>query len=281
MKIRIMTDSTCDLGSEYLSKHDVTVIPLMVNLAGRDYLDDGVAITPDRIFSAVAQGSELPKTSAINTEAYRRIFNDALKTCDAIVHFAISSEFSSCHANAVLASKGKPVYCVDSRNLSAGIGVLVAEAVDMVESGCEDPRAIADHCAAMVDKVDCSFILNRLDYLHKGGRCSAVAVLGANMLHLKPCIEVVGGKMIVGRKYRGSYDRCARQYAADRMRDAELLDPGRLFIVHTGLSDDQVAAIRAEVERHMAFEEVYELRAGSTISCHCGEATMGLIYRRK
>ena len=281
MKIRIMTDSTCDLNPGYVKAHDVTVIPLTVNLDGKSYADDGVAITPDHIFEAVAGGSELPKTSAINVEDYRTHFNKALKTCDAVVHFAISAEFSSCHANAVAAAKGLPVYCVDSRNLSSGIGLLVAEAVDMVEAGCEDPRAVVEHCMALIDKVDCSFIINRLDYLYKGGRCSMVAVLGANMLHLKPCIEVVDGRMIVGRKFRGSYDRCVKQYVEDRLHDPDALSGRRICIVHTGLSGQQIAAIRALVESRGHFDEIWEIRAGSTISCHCGENTFGLIGLRK
>lgn len=281
MKIQIMTDSTCDLDRAYIEAHKVTVIPLTVNLDGRAYSDNGLDITPDHIFDAVAHGSDLPKTSAINVEDYRRAFTRALKTCDAIVHFAISAEFSSCHANAVLASEGLPVYCVDSRNLSSGIGMLVCEAVDMVESGCADPAAIVEHCKSIIDRVDCSFIINRLDYLHKGGRCSMVAMLGANMLHLKPCIEVVDGRMIVGRKFRGSYDRCVKQYVEDRLHDPDALDAKRVFIVHTGLNADQVAIIRKIVDSCKQFEDVHELRAGSTISCHCGENTMGLIYMKK
>ena len=280
MKIKIMADSTCDLSPEYIAKHDIQMIPLQVNLNGHDYVD-GVDITPDDIFRAVAGGADLPKTSAINVEDYHKTFSEALKSCDAIVHFAISSEFSSCHANAVLASEGLPVYCVDSRNLSTGIAMLVCEAVEMVESGCEDAAAVAEHCKALIDKVDCSFIINRLDYLHKGGRCSMVAMLGANMLHLKPCIEVVDGKMIVGRKFRGSYDRCVKQYIEDRLHDPDALDAKRVFITHTGLSDDQIDIIRRIVESHKQFEDVREVRAGSTISCHCGENTMGLICMRK
>lgn len=281
MKIRIMTDSTCDLSPAYVRDHHVTVIPLTVNLDGKAYADDGVEITPDHIFATVAGGADLPKTSAVNVEDYKSIFTEALKTCDAIVHFAISAEFSSCHANALLASEGLPVYCVDSRNLSSGIGLLVAEAVEMVEAGCGDPEAIVERCKALTGKVDCSFILNRLDYLHKGGRCSMVAMLGANMLHLKPCIEVVDGGMIVGRKFRGSYDRCVKQYVEDRLRDPDALDARRAVIVHTNLSPDQIAAVRAVVESRKRFDEIFEVRAGSTICSHCGEDTMGLILMRK
>ena len=281
MNIRIMTDSTCDFDQAYLREHNVTVLPLTVNLGGNAYTDDGAEITPDDIFAHVANGGDLPKTSAINTEDFRQAFTEALKSCDAIIYFAIGAEFSSCYANAVVASKGLPVYCVDSRNLCCSIGLLIAEAVDMLEAGCDDPQAIVDHCTAMTDKVDGSFILNRLDYLYKGGRCSMVSMLGANMLNLKPCIEVVDGRMIVGRKFRGSYDRCVKQYIEDRMHDPDTISGKRICIVSTGLKPEQLDAIRSMVESRKHFDQVFVMRAGSTISCHCGENTMGIFFCRE
>ena len=170
MKISILTDSTCDLSSDFIQRRGITVLPLTVNLEGRAYLDDGVDITPDDIFRAVDDGADLPKTAAVNVAGYRDAFEAALKDCDAVIHFAIGAEFSSCHANAVLAAEDLPVYCVDTRNLSCGMGLLVAEASDLLADGWDDPAALADHCRAAADRVDCSFILDRLDYLHKGGR---------------------------------------------------------------------------------------------------------------
>lgn len=279
MNIRIMADSTCDLSPEYIAQHGVRVIPLQVNIDGTDYVD-GVDITPDDIFRKVAAGSALPKTSAINVEDYRRTFTEALKTCDAIIHFAISAEFSSCHANAVAASEGLPVYCVDSRNLSSGIALLVAEAVDMIEAGCEDPQAVVDRVQSLTGKVDASFVIDRLDYLHKGGRCSMVAMLGANMLKLKPCIEVVDGRMIVGRKFRGNYDRCLKQYVDDRLREPDAVNGKRIFVTHTGVDPKTVEAIKAQVRALKPFDEVLEVRAGSTITSHCGENTLGVLFIR-
>ena len=280
MKIQIMADSTCDLSPEYIAAHNVKIIPLQVNLNGRDYVD-GVDITPDDIFNAVNSGSDLPKTSAINVEQYHKTFTRALKECDAVIHFAISTDFSSCHTNALIASKGLPVYCIDSRNLSSGIGLLVCAAVDMVEAGCDDPQAIVDQVKAMIDRVDASFIIDRLDYLHKGGRCSMVAMLGANMLKLKPCIEVVDGRMIVGRKYRGQFNRCLRQYLDDRMRDVDVIDPKRIFVTHTGVDHAVVEALKDHIRSLNHFEEIMEVRAGSTISSHCGDSTLGFLYVRK
>lgn len=280
MNIRITADSTCDFSPEYTEKHRVTLLPLTVSMGGKDYTD-GVDIAPDDIFRHVEAGGDLPKTAAVNIEVYRDTFTRLLGECDAIIHFNISAEFSSCHANALAAAEGLPVYCVDSRNLSSGIALLACEAVDMIEAGCDDVQAILTHIRDLIDKVDASFILDRLDYLYKGGRCSMVAMLGANLLKLRPCIEVVSGKMIVGRKFRGNYDRCLKQYVQDRLHDPEIASAKRIFITHTGVSRAQFELVKAEVLAHRAFDEILEARAGCSITSHCGQGTLGILFIRK
>ena len=280
MNIRITADSTCDLSPEYIEKHRIVIIPLTVSMGGRDYTD-GLDITPDDIFRSVDVGAELPKTAAVNISDYRARFKALLESCDAVIHFNISAEFSSCHEHAVAAAEGLPVYCVDSRNLSSGIALLVCEAVDMIEAGCGDPQAVLERVRSLIDRVDTSFILNRLDYMHKGGRCSAVAVLGANLLKLKPCIEVVNGGMIVGRKYRGTYSRCLRQYVEDRLRDPDAVESKRIFITHTGVSREDFELTRAAVLACKSFGEVLEVRAGCSITSHCGQGTLGILFIRK
>lgn len=280
MSIRISCDSTCDLSPEYIREHAITVLPLTVSMGGRDYVD-GRDISPDDIFRHVDAGGALPKTAAVNVDAYRKQFRALLAECDAVIHFNISSDFSSCHENAVAAAQGLPVTCVDSRNLSSGIALLVCEAVDMIDAGCDDPAAILQRVNGLIDKVDASFIVDRLDYLYKGGRCSAVAMLGANLLKLKPCIEVVDGRMIVGRKYRGVYTRCLRQYVADRLSKPDAVDDRRVFITHTGVSREDFELTRAEVLARVPFREVLEVRAGCSITSHCGQGTLGVLFLRK
>lgn len=280
MTIRVSADSTCDLSGEYIAAHHITMLPLTVSMGGRDYTD-GLDITPDAIFRHVDAGGALPKTAAVNTAAYRERFEAMLRTCDAVIHFNISADFSSCHENALAAAEGLPVYCVDSRNLSSGIALLVCEAVDMVEAGCEDPEAVVAHVRGLIDRVDTSFILDRLDYMYKGGRCSMISMLGANLLKLKPCIEVVGGKMIVGRKYRGNYSRCLRQYVDDRLKDPDAVDGKRIFITHTGVSREDFELTRRAVLANKAFDEVMEVRAGCSITSHCGQGTLGILFIRR
>ena len=275
MKIHFSADSTCDVSPEFLARYPVEILPLSVELEGKFYRD-GVDLTPDTIISRVNAGAALPKTSAINVEEYREAFTRALETSDAVIHFNISSDFSSCHQNACIAAEGLNVWCIDSRNLSTGITMLLAEGFDRAESGME-PEQIAQELRQRVDKVDVSFIVDRLDYLYKGGRCSALAMLGANMLHIRPCIEVKDGKMGVCRKYRGTYERCLRQYIADRMRSKDDVKPRRIFLTHTGVAAQAVEAVREMVLQEVPFAEVYEVRAGCSITSHCGENTFGII----
>ena len=275
MKIHFSADSTCDVSPEFLARYPVEILPLAVELEGKFYRD-GVDLTPDTIISRVNAGAALPKTSAINVEEYREAFTRALETSDAVIHFNISSDFSSCHQNACIAAEGLNVWCIDSRNLSTGITMLLAEGFDRAEAGME-PEQIARELRARVDRVDVSFIVDRLDYLYKGGRCSALAMLGANMLHIRPCIEVKDGKMGVCRKYRGTYERCLRQYIADRMRSKDDVKPRRIFLTHTGVAAQAVEAVREMVLQEVPFAEVYEVRAGCSITSHCGENTFGII----
>ena len=275
MKIHFSADSTCDVSPEFLARYPVEILPLAVELEGKFYRD-GVDLTPDTIISRVNAGAALPKTSAINVEEYRTAFTRALEHSDAVIHFNISSDFSSCHQNACIAAEGLNVWCIDSRNLSTGITMLLAEGFDRAEAGME-PEQIARELRARVDKVDVSFIVDRLDYLYKGGRCSALAMLGANVLHIRPCIEVKDGKMGVCRKYRGTYERCLRQYIADRMRNKDDVKPQRIFLTHTGVAPQAVEAVREMVLQELPFAEVYEVRAGCSITSHCGENTFGII----
>ena len=280
MKIRISADSTCDLTAEYVRTHNIAIIPLTVSMGGRDYTD-GADIVPDDIFRHVDGGGDLPKTAAVNTETYRREFEELLKDADAVIHFNLSADFSSSYENALRAAEGLPVYCVDSRNLSSGIALLLSEAVDLIEGGEGDPKAVLEHVNGLIDKVDASFIIDRLDFLYKGGRCSMVAMLGANLLKLRPCIEVTGGKMVVGKKFRGTYERCLKQYVDDRLRNPDAVDPKRIFITHTGVTPEQAALVRSLLLERLPFEEIIECRAGCSITSHCGQGTLGVLFIRK
>ena len=280
MNIKLISDSTCDLSEALLSRYDITLVPLAVAMDGRDY-HDGVDIHPSDIYAHVAAGGALPVTAAVNAAQYAEVFARYAATYDAVVHINISAEFSSCHQNAVAASKEfSNVYAVDSRNLSTGHGLVVLEAARLAETGLGGAE-IAAALEEFALRVDASFILDQLQYLKKGGRCSSVAALGANLLKLKPCIEVRQGKMAVGKKYRGAFDHCLEQYITDRLEGRDDLQLERIFVTHSGVSDHTLQTALDTVRRLQPFREVTVTTAGCTISSHCGPGTIGVLYVHK
>lgn len=281
MKIKITSDSTCDLSQELLDRYQVTMMPLYVNMDGKP-LRDQIDVQPEDVFSYYERTGELCFTSACNIGEYLEQFSALRKEYDAVIHLSISSEFSSSHQNAVLAAQElENVYVVDSRNLSYGHGILTILASKLAASGMQ-PHEIINELEQTVNRVDTSFILQQLEFLHKGGRCSGVAMLGANLLKLKPCIEVTDGKMNVGKKYRGGFDKCVEQFIRDRLANPDTLDLSQIFLITAGVSQ-KVAENAAKVIRECVGEapEVYHDFAGCTISCHCGPGTLGLALVRK
>ena len=280
MKIKITSDSTCDLSREQIAKYDVHILPLAVAMGENNYRD-GVDITPEQIYAHVAKGGDLPKTAANNIADYAEAFAMYSKEYDAVIHLNISAEFSSCHQNACLAAEEfENVYVVDSRNLSTGHGLLVIRAYELAEAG-KTGAEIAEELRGMVDRVDASFILNQLEYLKKGGRCSALAVLGANMLKLKPCIEVKDGKMGVGKKYRGAFDKSMKDYIHDRLADRDDLELDRVFVTHSGIDKELIDLAVNTVRELQPFKEICITQAGCTVSSHCGPDTIGVLYMHK
>ena len=280
MKIKITSDSTCDLSREQVAKYDVHIMPLAVAMGENNYRD-GVDITPEQIYAHVAKGGDLPKTAANNIADYQEVFAKYSKEYDAVIHLNISAEFSSCHQNACLAAEDfENVYVVDSRNLSTGHGLLVIRAYELAEAG-KTGAEIAEELRHVADRVDASFILNQLEYLKKGGRCSALAVLGANMLKLKPCIEVKDGKMGVGKKYRGAFDKSMKDYIRDRLADRDDLELDRIFVTHSGIDKELVDLAVNTVRELQPFKEICITQAGCTVSSHCGPDTIGVLYIHK
>lgn len=280
MNIKILSDSTCDLPQEVLDKYNITMIPLSVIMDGKQYTDC-VDITTAEIFEHVAAGGNLCSTAAINIGEYEDVFAKYAKEYDGVIHINISAEFSSCHQNARLAAEEYDnVRVIDSRNLSTGQGLVVLKACELAKTN-NDLDAIAEELRAYTDKVEASFLLDRLDYMVKGGRCSAAAALGANLLNLKPCIEVKNGKMGVVKKYRGNYAKCLANYVKDRLSNRDDVDKGTLFVTRTPVTDECFEAVKDAVAQYNDFQTTYWNEAGCTISCHCGPGTLGVLFVRK
>lgn len=278
--IIISADSTCDLSLELRERYNVSIIPLGVTLGDKTFFD-GVDITPDEIYVHHEKTGELPKTTAANVGDcidYFKPFADAGKT---VIHFSLSSEFSSTYNNTCLAaSEYENIFVIDTRNLSTGSGLLVIAAAEMAKIGMPASE-IVEKINAMVPCIDASFVIDNLEYLHKGGRCSALAMLGANVLKLKPCIEVKNGKMGVGKKYRGKYGAVLKEYVAERLANMDDIDLDRIFVTHAGVDMEIVNAVVEQVKATAPFKEVFLTRAGCTISSHCGADTLGILFVRK
>ncbi len=276
-KVVIASDSTSDLNEELIARYDIKLVPLRVYLGETEYLD-GVNIDPDMIYRHYEAKKELPKTAAPNITDFQEFYQKHTADGSGMVVFTISAEMSSTYNNARLAAlEAKDVHVVDTRNLSTGGGLLVVAAAEMAKAG-KSAAEIAEACRALTDKVDASFVVNDLEFLHKGGRCSAVAAFGANLLQLKPCIGVNSGKMGVGKKYRGKFAAVLTKYIADRIGNREGIDLDRVFVTHAGCDAAIIEQCVAQVKALVPFKEVHVTRAGCTISSHCGQNTLGVLF---
>ncbi len=281
MKIKITSDSTCDLPIALVEKYNIGIFPLTV-IKNNESFKDNVTITPADIFEHVANGGDLCSTSAGSLGDYMDLFAQYASEYDGVIHISLGSLFSSSYQNACLAaSEFNNVRVVDSQNLSTGQAHVVLKVCELAET-CTDLDALHQEAQAYASRVEASFVLDRLDYMVKGGRCSAAAALGANLLNLKPCIEVKDGKMGVVKKYRGSYEKCLSNYVKDRLDGREDIIKDRLFLTYTSVSDACLEAVKKAIAQYGAdFAEIIEGTAGCTVSCHCGPGTLGILFVRK
>ena len=278
MSIKITATSTCDLPPELLERYQITMVPLYVSFGGNTY-QDGVDASPEDILRHVEAGGQLPTTSAVNIADYQELFSQLSPKYDSVLHITIGSEFSCCYQNALVAAEEFPnVYVVDSRNLTVGQGLLVLAAAQAAERG-DSMEDILKLLEDLTGRVDTTFVVDKLDYLAKGGRCSSVVALGANLLRLKPCIVLADGRMTVGKKYRGAFDKVLPDYAQDQL-SGKNVDLDRVFVVHTRC-DPSIPESMCRMMQQFGFREVLTAVAGCTISCHCGPNTLGVIFLRK
>ncbi|WP_448903650.1 DegV family protein [Eubacterium sp.] len=281
--IAITTDSTCDLPQRFIDENDINVVPLTV-LLGDTVYRDGVDIKPDDVYSFVEKTGKLPKTSAVTPAEYFEVFKQLTDEGKKVVHIGFSSGLSSSFQNAcVAASEFDNVFCVDSKTLCTAQGLLVLKACDYRAKGM-DAKKIADRVTKLVPKVSATFVLDGLEYLHKGGRCSSVARFGANVLGIKPSIAVDNqtGKLEVSKKYRGKTEIVYKQYIADRMNEIKRIQPDRVVIAESGgVSSQIIAFAKGVIEGKDKFNQVILADAGCTISSHCGPKTFAIFYIKK
>ncbi len=275
MKIAISTESTCDLPKELIEKYGLETIPYSVILGDDVVVDD--ASLPAKIFDFVEKTKVLPKTSAINELQYKEYFSKLLEKYDAVIHISLSSGLTSSVAHAETAiSKMKNVYLIDSLSLSTGLALLAIYAKELADQGLE-PEAIVEKVKARIPFVQASFVVERLDYLYKGGRCNSLAYFGANLLKIRPQIVVKDGKMKSAKKYRGKMGKVIESYSKDTLEEFNDADKKLAFITYTTATDEMIEPAKKALEA-AGFETIYETQAGGTITSHCGEHVLGILY---
>ena len=279
MRVKITADSTCDLSPELVEKYNISISPLSGVIDGQVH-KDGLDVRPEDVFRAVDQGKKV-QTAAVNQFEYEEFFRPLLAEYDAIVHFCISKEMSSCFADACkVAEKLGNIYVIDSRTLSTGIGLLALEACEMAAMG-RSAREIYDQVMALRDKVVTTFVVRDIGYLYRGGRCSGLEALGAKMLRIRPEIVVHEGRMSPGEKYRGSYEHYLKHYIKDVLKRVENVDYKRAFITHSPCEDGMTEFAAQCLREYGHFREVLDTVAGCTVCTHCGPNTLGVLFMRK
>lgn len=279
-KVILTADSTCDLTKELSKRYNVAgYTPLHIILGEKSY-EDGVNIIPADIYKNFSATGTLPKTSAVNVDEYVEFFRQFVDAGDSVVHINLGSALSSSYQNALAAAAQlKNVYPIDSCNLSTGSGHLVIEAAKLIEQGLS-AEEVSEKIKAMTGKVHASFVIDKLDYLRAGGRCSTLAMLGANLLKIKPSIFVNNkdGSMTVGKKYRGKLDNVLLQYVDEQLASYEDIRTDKIFVTHAGIGDDHVKIVYDYLKSKNIFEEIFITTASCTISSHCGPGTLGILF---
>ncbi len=279
--VLVSCDSACDLSPELREQYGIEVIAMYVNQGANTYRD-GIDITPDDIYATYERDGVLPQTSAIPPEEYTVFFKSYTERGYAVVHVGLSTGVScTCQNAAIAAAELEDVYVLDSLALSCGGGLLAIQACRMRDAGME-AREISHQIAKKIEVTRTAFIVGSLTYLAKGGRCSTVTALGANLLGIKPAIEMSEGTLSVGKKYRGKTEACFEKFLQEKLALARSeSDRGTAFVYHAGISDDMLNYYVEMTKASGVFQEVISARAGSVISSHCGRETLGFTYQKK
>ncbi|HLR35557.1 MAG TPA: DegV family protein [Tissierellales bacterium] len=280
-KIKIFTDSTSDLSKELIEQNNISIIPLHIHFNDEEYKDN-VDLTQEELYKKVEEYNILPKTSAPSPQEFIEAFRPYIEKGYDIIYIGLSSKMSATIQNALIAKSEFPsanIEVVDSYNLSSGIGLLVMKACDFREQGL-NLQEIAKELRKLVPKVRSSFIIDTLDYLHKGGRCSSVANFVGGILKIKPVVAVADGEMFLSHKIRGKRKKVIDTMLKESLKNKNKMDEKRVFITHSQ-GGDAVNYLKEELERSINVENIHITDAGCVISSHCGPGTVGILYIEK
>lgn len=275
MKIIITTESAADLSQELLDKYNIPTTPFGINF-NNELVEDRIGIS-EEIFSYVQKTKNLPKTSAIPPEQFSQFFGELKKKYDAIIHISLSSQLSCAYNNAkLIANEMENVFVVDSKSLSTGVGLLALKGAELAKSGMK-AEEIYNKLCELSQKVQASFVIEKLNFLYKGGRCSALSLLGANILKIKPQINVINGKMLLAKKFIGNTAKVISKYCEELLQDNPNPDLDTAFITHSSPMPD-IEKVLEEKLRERGFKNIYNTYAGGTVSSHCGENCIGVLF---
>lgn len=280
-KIKIIADSTSDLEQDYLQEHDIEIIPLGINFKEVCY-QDGVDLTTKELYKIVDETKVMPKTSAASVVTYEECFKKWIEQGYEILCITISSEFSSCYQNACIASQefeGK-VSCIDSRNLSSGIGLIIVKAVKYIKEGKSLQEITELLNEKIIPNVRSQFVVETLDYLYKGGRCSSVSYIFGKHLHIHPIILVKDGKMIVYKKPRGKMINGLNTLLDIFKADYPNIDEDCVMITHS-CAEESREYLYQELSKIIPSSQIMITNAGCVVSSHCGRGTIGILYIKK
>ena len=279
-KIILSTDSTCDLSKEIINKYDIKVVPLIILLGTEEFID-GENIKPDDIYDYVEKTGILPKTAAVSVDVFKKHFLNLTKNGDTVLHISISSQLSASWSNAVTAAKDiKNVYVVDGFALSTGTSLSILKAHDLLSQG-KSLKDVISELEIQKYKISTSFTVNKLDFLYKGGRCSGLALLGANILKIHPMVSMQDGFLKPHKKFRGNMDVVLANYIDFLAASYPSYDDTRAFVTHTVMDPALLDLVKKKVKENFKFKEILDTTAGSTITCHCGKGTVGLLFITK
>jgi len=286
-KIVLSADTPCDIGEELKSRYEVSLYPLHIILDEKQYTD-GLDITSAELYDAWWKDKLLPRTAAINPEEYQSYFQSFLDQGYDVIHISLGSGLSSSHANAQIAASALSdrgsVYVIDSCSLSTGFGLLVCEAGERIKAGMPVKQIVAEVTALSSD-TRASFILDTLEFMRAGGRCSSITQIGAALMNLKPTILVRNdrqGSMVVGKKYMGKLAPSLMKYVDDQLKDRTDLVLDRVFVTHSGMDDPAtIDKVVSQIKELQPFKEIFVTQASCTISSHCGPNTLGVLFLTK
>ena len=281
-KVQIVCDSTLDITPELYKKYNIHVIPLHVNFGEEDYID-GQTITLEQLYAKVKECGELPHTAAVSSAIFEEEFKKFIDQGMDVVYVGIGSTLSSAFQSAFIAKQSFPegrVALIDSKNLSSASAILAIQAAKLRDAG-KSAVEIAEEVQKLVPNVIGQFAIEQFEYLYKGGRCSGAAKVMGTLLHIRPFLRVIDGKLVVYKKPRGPMKVAINEQLAGLKEDLPNVDDTVVFITHTGMAPGMVEWVKAEVGKLVDPKCIEVTTSGAVIGSHCGPGTLGILYLKK